>query len=95
MNANYRRGRRAEWKTKALLEAAGFTAARTAGSHGACDIIAWDAVSLRLIQVKVNSARVTPVEREALRLMARPANSIAEIWTFTPRVREPQIERVG
>jgi len=95
MNANYRRGRAAEYRIMRTLEGAGYVASRSAGSHGLFDVIAWNALGVRFIQSKVGAGRVTALDREAMREMARPANSTLEIWTFTPRVREPQIERVG
>ena len=39
-NANYQRGRAAEYRVKAKLEKAGFTVFRTAGSKSPCDLIA-------------------------------------------------------
>lgn len=94
-NANYRRGRAAEYRIKKLLESTGYTVSRSAGSHGAIDIVAWDKLGVRFIQSKVGSARVTPQDRETLKNMDRPTNSTVEIWTFKPRVREPFIERVA
>ena len=47
---------------------------------------------IRLIQVKRGSARASPLEREKLRGMVRPANSSIEVWRFPLRVREPLIE---
>ena len=94
-NKNYRRGVRAEYRIKKLLEDTGYTVVRAAGSHGHCDLVAWDRLGLRLIQAKTGSARVTPTEREALKNMDRPSNSTVEVWTLRPRVREPQIERIA
>lgn len=78
-----------------LLEAAGYTAFRMAGSHSPVDVIGVDRLGLRLIQVKSGRANVTPQEREALQLLSRPANSTVEVWRWKDRVREPLIERVG
>ncbi len=78
-----------------LLEAAGYTASRTAGSHGPVDVIAWDALGLRLIQVKAGSANITPADRECLTNMLRPSNATVEVWRWKDRIREPQIERIA
>lgn len=56
-NKNYLRGRRFEWQVKKDLEAEGWIALRTAGSHGCWDIIAFfhtgGGILCRLIQCKV------------------------------------------
>lgn len=95
MNSNYRRGVRAEYRIKKLLESTGYTVIRAAGSHGHFDLVAWDKLGFRLIQSKTGSARVTPQDRESMKTMPRPANSSLEIWTFKPRMREPLIERLA
>jgi len=95
VNLNYRRGVRAEYRTMRLLEAAGYQAFRTAGSHGIVDVIAVNKLGVRAIQCKAGVANVTPAEREALRLMPRPSNCTAEVWRWKDRAREPLIERVG
>jgi Holliday junction resolvase len=91
----YRKGREREYRTMRLLEAAGYTAFRMAGSHSPVDVIAVDALGVRLVQVKSGRANVTPLEREALKGIPRPLNSIVEVWRWKDRVREPLIERVG
>jgi Holliday junction resolvase len=78
-----------------LLEAAGYTAFRMAGSHSPVDVIAVDALGVRLVQVKSGRANVTPIERETLKNLSRPANSTIEVWRWKDRCREPLIERVG
>jgi len=79
----------------ALLEASGFACTRAAASLGTFDIIAIDAVSIRLIQVKCGDrCQVPPIEREAMTLFAVPPNASKEIWKFFTRQREPIIERV-
>lgn len=91
----YRKGRAREYRTMRLLEAAGYTAFRMAGSHSPVDVIAVDALGVRLVQVKSGRAGVTPLEREKLKGIGRPANSTLEVWRWPDRVREPLIERVG
>ncbi len=95
MNANYRKGADRERRTVALLEAAGYTAGRSAGSHGKIDVFAFDANGFRLIQCKSGDANVTPKDREALKGMARPHNATVEVWRWPDRTREPLIERIA
>ena len=52
MNKNYLRGRITEYKIMKVLEGQGFTCFRTAGSHGAADIIAVGHGEVRFIQAK-------------------------------------------
>jgi len=92
--ARYRKGRRLEYRTMRVLEAAGYTCARTAGSHGAWDVIAWNEAHVRFIQVKAGSARMSLAEREGAGLEIRPPGSSAELWRWPDRSREPLIERL-
>ena len=92
---NYRKGREREYRTMRLLEAAGFSAFRMAGSHSPVDVIGLSATGVRLIQVKAGKANVTPLEREALKRLERPTNSTVEVWRWKDRVRDPLIERVA
>jgi Holliday junction resolvase len=95
VNSNYRKGREREYRTKHLLEAAGYTVARSASSKGKIDIWAVDGIGFRLIQVKDSNANVTPHEREALQMLPHPPNCTVEVWRWPDRVREPLIERIG
>jgi Holliday junction resolvase len=84
------KGRRAEHRARALLEAAGFTVCRAAASKGPCDLVGWNSVSVRFISVKTNGY-ASALEREALQLMLRPPCSTVEIWRFRDR-KPPVIE---
>lgn len=88
------KGRRAEHKARALLEAAGFSVCRAAGSKGPADLVAWDATSIRFVSVKSGTQYASAIEREALQLMPRPANASIEIWRWPDRCRAPLIERL-
>lgn len=92
---HYRKGVERERRTMALLAAAGYTAQRSAGSHGHIDVMAWDANGFRLIQCKAGDANITPADREALLDMPHPANATVEVWRWKDRVREPLIERIA
>jgi len=94
VNQNYRKGRQREYRTMRLLEATGHTAFRMAGSHSPVDVIAVDALGVRLVQVKSGRANVTPLDREALKNIPRPKNSTVEVWRWKDRAREPLIERL-
>lgn len=94
-NANYRKGREREYRTMRLLESAGYSAYRMAGSHSPVDVIAVDSLGLRLVQVKSGRAGVTPLDRETLKGLPRPPNSTVEVWRWKDRVRVPLIEVVG
>lgn len=89
------KGRRSEHRARKLLEAAGFSVCRAAGSKGPADLVAWDALCIRFISVKSGTKYASSLEREALALMPRPANSTVEIWRYPDRARAPLIERVG
>ncbi len=88
------KGRKAEWKARALLEAAGFEVCRAAGSKGPADLVAWDSTSIRLISVKSGTKYASAIEREALAMLLRPANASVEIWRFPNRCHEPIVERL-
>lgn len=90
--SHYAAGRRAEWRAQRILEAAGYTTVRTAGSHGPADVIAWDLMRVRFVQVKRGVARMSPLEREAFEAVPVPANGTREYWRFPARCREPLIE---
>jgi hypothetical protein len=88
------KGRRAEHRARALLEASGFSVCRAAGSKGPADLVAWDTTSIRSISVKSGQKYATSVERETLEILPRPANASVEIWRFPDRCRTPLIERL-
>ena len=82
MGSRYRRGRDLENRTRKELERHNFTVVRSAGSKGTIDIVAWDRLWLRLIQVKTSTRDVTPVEREALEELWIPRGARVELWTW-------------
>jgi len=86
------KGRRAEHRARALLEAAGFEVCRAAGSKGPADLVAWNTTSIRFISVKSGTKYASAAEREVLAMMPRPAPSSVEIWRFPTRCKVPIIE---
>jgi Holliday junction resolvase len=84
-----RKGSRNEHKAMNDLEADGYYVIRAAGSFGMFDIIAIDALGIRLIQVKTNRD-ASPIDREAIALFDQhPPNTRKEIWIF--KDREPKV----
>ena len=81
-----------ERQVQRILERAGYETVRSAGSKGACDIIAWNRQNIRLIQVKFGSARLSPQERETLSQLLRPPNATIEYWHFQKYKSTPRIE---
>lgn len=76
-----------------ILEAAGYACTKAGGSLGVFDVIAIDACYVRCIQVKCGTARLSPLEREAIELFQVPGPHVTkEYWLFRDYAREPQIE---
>lgn len=89
------KGRRAEYKARARLEAAGFSVVRAAASKGAADLIAWNAHQIRLISVKSGSRYLSKAERAAFMALAIPANATRECWRYPDRCKlAPIVERL-
>lgn len=93
MNRNYQNGRAAEYRVVKILEATGYTAVRSAGSHGCADVIAWNTQGLRLIQVKRGVAHASPLEWAAFAELPVPYGTVKEIWEFR-KPRHPPVVRV-
>lgn len=100
MNQNYVRGREAEYKLKHDLERAGYLVLRTAGSHGAFDLVALKPTRIRLIMVKrtADDTYKIPahlkVELNHLRWKV-PAKVLMEVWVWIDRkgfIRKYKIE---
>lgn len=85
MNSNYNRGRRAEYRAIKDLEAAGYIATRSAGSHGIWDIVAINKNGVRLIQVKSDNDECDVkfdcrVALEQMQKLHCPDNVTCEVW---------------
>lgn len=63
---NYRRGANLEYRIKQVLEEDGAVVCRSAGSHGAFDLIAIYPNQIRLIQLKRVKGDVIPTFKEDL-----------------------------
>jgi Holliday junction resolvase len=89
------KGRRAEHRARKLLEAAGYTVTRAAGSKGAADLVAWNTVHIRLLNIKSGTKYCGTLERETFALVPVPPNATKEIWRFPDRCVAPLIEVVA
>jgi len=78
----YERGRDAEYRVQRELEAQGFQTLRTAGSHGALDVQAWNDRMLRFIQVKTFQKRKGTYKDDLKKIdnLILPPHSQAELW---------------
>jgi Holliday junction resolvase len=94
VNANYRKGRRNEYRSIALLEAAGYNCIRAAGSHGIFDIWAVSATDLLLVQVKSGEARLTSADLEAMKLFPTPPNCRKIVHVWRPKQRLPIVSEI-
>ena len=92
--SNYAKGRRLEWKTQRLLEDAGFSTMRTAGSHGPFDVHGWTKFDAVYIQVKANR-KPSPSERRKLSLTDVPPWAKKFIWVWHDYKKEPEVIEVG
>lgn len=82
-NLNYNRGRASEYRAIKELEAEGYTAIRSAGSHSCADVVAWNNWCLRLIQIKTFKKYEGDYRKdtECLQNMTLPPSTKCEIWT--------------
>ena len=90
----YAKGRRNEWRSMRLLEAAGYRCIRAAGSHTEWDFVAIGPCDIVLVQVKTGRL-ASPAEREAMALFPAPANARRLLHVWYPRQREPRVIEVG
>ena len=88
------KGSRAERKTIKILDAAGYLCTKAGGSLGVFDVIALGRWEIKAIQVKSGTARLSSLEREAIRLLRLPENVSRECWRFPDRCKAPLIERL-
>lgn len=91
--ANYQRGYRAELAAVTELKQEGYQALRAAGSKGPFDLIAWNAETVRFVQVKRVRNGNNGLAKAARELEAVPVPPYArkELWVW--RDREGFVER--
>lgn len=90
MSTSYKKGRNNEYRTMRLLEASGYSTSRAAGSHGAFDVLGWDAIGFIFVQVK-SGAWPSPAERETLKLATVPPNAKKLVHRWDYRAEQPKV----
>lgn len=82
MTTKYEQGREAEYRICRELELLGYQTARLAGSHGAADVIAWNANEIRYIQAKTWKTRRGSYKEDVKKLddLILPPFATAELW---------------
>ena len=88
------KGARAEHRAIRILEAAGYSCTKAAGSLGMFDVIALGPHDIRCLQVKSGTTYCSRIEREMMRECVLPSNVTREIWRFPDRCKDPLIERI-
>jgi Archaeal holliday junction resolvase (hjc) len=90
-----RKGSHYERRAKRVLEAAGYSVTRAAGSHGLFDLIAIGPTDIRCVQVKGGMRpTLSRAERIALAAVAMPPNASRELWAFRKHARAPIITTI-
>ena len=81
---NYKRGVEIERRCMEQLEKVGYTAMRTAGSHGTFDVIAFNKLGVRFIQLKrcKGTLKSFKNEKEEIYNTQLPLNATGEIWVW-------------
>jgi len=85
------KGRRAEYKSIALFEAAGYQCIRAAASKGPFDIWAVSRTDIVFCQTKAGAAWPSPAERETLASFPAPPNARRLIHRWRARQRQPDV----
>lgn len=85
MNKNYQRGVRFERMIIESLVENGYSALRTAGSHGFADVVGMNALYVRMIQGKVTKdakPRISAYKADIAKILAIkcPPNVTRELW---------------
>lgn len=85
------KGRRNEWRSRQILEAAGYTVIRAGGSLGEWDLIGFRADGGMLVQVKT---RDWPgrIEMEILREFIAPPHFVKLVHRWRDRERTPDVQ---
>ena len=94
MPTNYERGRRAEYRSVALLEAIGYRCIRAASSKGPWDVIGISSTDVVAVQVKQGATRPSKAVLEELREIPRPSSVRMLVHYWQARAREPEVWEV-
>ena len=87
------KGRRNEHRSRRLLEAAGYTVTRAAGSLGVWDLVAIGSTDIALCQVKSN-AWPGAAEMEALKAFPAPPNARKLVHRWRDRQQTPDVREL-
>jgi Holliday junction resolvase-like predicted endonuclease len=87
------KGNRAEYKSIALLEAAGYRCTRAAASLGVFDLVAIGQDDVVLVQVKSNRGP-SGKEMEAIKAFPCPANARKFIHVWKDRQKVPDVRTI-
>lgn len=77
--SRYAKGAAAERELKKILEAKGYTVIRSAGSKGAFDLLAFNPMHVKAIQVKASKENLTQAVKK-MALTKTPVSWSKEIW---------------
>jgi hypothetical protein len=87
------KGRRNEYRSRALLESLGYQVLRSAASKGAWDLVALSTSDVVLVQCRSNRAP-TPAEREVLAAFPCPSNCRKLLHTWRDHQRAPIVSEL-
>jgi Holliday junction resolvase-like predicted endonuclease len=87
------KGRRREWRSRDLLEAAGYRVTRAGASLGEWDLIGISKTDIVLVQVKSNAYPGT-LERLAMIEFPVPANCRKLIHRWRDHARQPDVQEL-
>ena len=87
------KGTRREHRCMRILESMNYRCIRSSASLTEFDVIAFNGVELKLIQVKSNRWP-SPAEREAMGMVAVPKCASVECWRFDDRKRKPLLKKL-
>lgn len=90
---NAAKGRRNEYRSIEILEAAGYWCVRSAASKGPVDLVGIGTTGMVLVQVKSNKWP-SEVEMEALSNMPTPDNCRVMIHRWRDRQKLPDVKEV-
>lgn len=91
---NYTAGRRAEYRTIAVLEAAGYSCTRSASSKGMWDVVGVSATDVVLVQVKYGG-RPAPSSYADFGEMRVPANVRRLVHWWRKGSGAPEVIPIG
>lgn len=77
----YRRGVRVEYLLKKKLESERYYVVRSAGSHGAADLVAWNDKACYVIQVALTGVK-TKKDYDKLKSVPQMPRMVKQMWEY-------------